>query len=107
MSMSTDVDTPPVDLLKVVAEPLRWHILELLADEELCVCHLVDELGVNQPLVSHHLRVLREAGLVTSSRFRYWTYYRLVPDALAPLAGSLTRLASSDVVEGEQRRPCC
>ena len=107
MSMAADVDVQPVDLLKVVAEPLRWHILELLADEELCVCHLVDELGVNQPLVSHHLRVLREAGLVTSSRFRYWTYYRLVPGALASVAGSLSRLASSDLVEGERRRPCC
>jgi ArsR family transcriptional regulator len=107
MSMSADVEAPPVDLLKVVAEPLRWRILELLADEELCVCHLVDELGVNQPLVSHHLRVLREAGVVTSSRFRYWTYYRLVPDALAPLASSLTRLAGGDVLEGERRRPCC
>lgn len=94
-------------MLRVVAEPMRWRILELLAAEELCVCHLVEELDVAQPLVSHHLRVLREAGLVTSSRHRYWTYYRLVPGALAPLAARLAAVAGTEVVEGERRRPCC
>ena len=53
-----------LDALKAVAEPMRWRIVELLAAEELCVCHLVEELDVPQPLVSHHLRVLRDAGLV-------------------------------------------
>lgn len=105
--MPTDLDAGPADLLKVVAEPMRWRILELLAGEELCVCHLVEELEVNQPLVSHHLRILRDAGLVTSSRFRYWTYYRLVPGALAPLVGSLSTIADAELVEGERRRPCC
>jgi ArsR family transcriptional regulator len=106
--MTVDVDRAPVtDLLKVVAEPLRWRILELLAHEELCVCHLVDELDVNQPLVSHHLRVLRDAGLVATSKFRYWTYYRLVPDALTLLAESVALLASAEVAEGDRRRPCC
>jgi ArsR family transcriptional regulator len=108
MSMAIDVDAPPAaDVLRVVAEPMRWRILELLASEELCVCHLVEELDVAQPLVSHHLRVLRDAGLVASARHRYWTYYRLVPGALAPLASRLAALAGSDVVEGERRRPCC
>jgi ArsR family transcriptional regulator len=106
--MAVDVDAVSVtDLLKVVAEPLRWRILELLAGEELCVCHLVEELDGNQPLVSHHLRVLRDAGLVTTSKFRYWTYYRLVPGALAPLADAIATVAASEVVEGERRRPCC
>ena len=111
--MAVDVDVAPVDeqaaieRLRVIAEPMRWRILELLADEELCVCHLVEELDVAQPLVSHHLRVLREAGLVATSRFRYWTYYRLVPDALAPLAGRLARLAEARDIAGERRRPCC
>ena len=108
MSMAVDVDVPPdVDVLRVVAEPMRWRILELLAVEELCVCHLVEELDVAQPLVSHHLRVLRDAGVVTSSRYRYWTYYRLVPGVLSPLAARLAEVASSQVAEGERRRPCC
>ena len=85
MSMSIDVDVPAVDAVKALAEPMRWRIVELLATEELCVCHLVEELDVPQPLVSHHLRVLREAGLVESSKFRYWTYYRLRTGPLADL----------------------
>jgi ArsR family transcriptional regulator len=106
--MSIDLETTTtLELLKVVAEPLRWRILQLLAGEELCVCHLVDELEVAQPLVSHHLRVLRDAGLVESSKYRYWTYYRLRPAALTPLATALGDLAATAPMEGDQRRPCC
>ena len=106
MLMAVDV-VVDAEVLRVVSEATRWRILELLADEELCVCHLVEELEVAQPLVSHHLRILRDAGLVTSSKYRYWTYYRLVPGALAPLAARLASLADAEVVDGERRRPCC
>jgi arsenate reductase (thioredoxin) len=57
------------------------------------VAHLTEELGVGQPLVSHHLKALRTAGLVSTDRYRYWTYYRLHPDALRLLAGHLDGLA--------------
>lgn len=90
----------------MIAEPLRWQIVQLLADEELCVCHLVDELGVAQPLVSHHLRVLRNAGLVATSRHRYWTYYRLLPSKLGSLAQSISALAEAPAFD-HRRRPCC
>jgi ArsR family transcriptional regulator len=106
MSVDVPVAASPA-LLKVLAEPLRWRILELLADEELCVCHLVDELAVAQPLVSHHLRVLRDAELVETSRHRYWTYYRLRPQALAPLGDAITSLAERTPSAGASRRPCC
>ena len=105
--MQIDVDVPVVDTVKALGEPLRWRIIELLAVEELCVCHLVEELDVPQPLVSHHLKVLRDAGLVESSRFRYWTYYRLLPEALAPLASTLTSIADTAPASGDRRRPCC
>jgi ArsR family transcriptional regulator, arsenate/arsenite/antimonite-responsive transcriptional repressor len=105
--MGVDVEVVAAAPLKALAEPLRWQIVELLATEELCVCHLVEALDIPQPLVSHHLRVLREAGLVESSRFRYWTYYRLLPGALAPLAARLTELADAAPPAGERRRPCC
>ena len=106
--MTVDVDTGrEADLLKVVADPLRWRILELLAAEELCVCHLVEELEVNQPLVSHHLRVLRSAQLVETSRHRYWTYYRLRAGALDPLARAITELAATAPASSDRRRPCC
>lgn|SRR5688572_5660791 len=103
--MVTDTALEVPAALKVLAEPLRWRIMELLGGEELCVCHLVDELDVPQPLVSHHLRVLREHGLVTTERFRYWTYYRLCPEAVAPLASRLGDLARTPV-STERRRPC-
>ena len=90
--------------MRALAEPLRWRIVELLAGEELCVGHIVEELGVAQPLVSHHLRILRDAGLVETDRYRYWTYYRLCPEALAPLRDRLAHFISS-VSESDERQP--
>jgi ArsR family transcriptional regulator len=107
MSMTVDVDFRATAGLKALAEPLRWQILRLLGREELCVCHLVDELGVAQPLISHHLRVLREAGLVESSKHRYWTYYRLRPDAVGALGRAVSDLAETAPSPGDRRRPCC
>ena len=94
-------------MLKALAEPVRWRIVQSLAREELCVCHLVEDLGAPQPLISHHLRVLREAGLVDSEKWRYWTYYRLRAAALADLAGQFDELVSSCPPVSKQRRPCC
>ena len=84
---------PALEVARALADPLRWRIVELLAGEQLCVAHLTEELRVGQPLVSHHLKVLRTAGLVTTDRYRYWTYYRLHPDALRLLAHHLDGLA--------------
>ena len=85
--------TPALEVARALADPLRWRIVELLAGEQLCVAHLTEELGVGQPLVSHHLKALRIAGLVSTDRYRYWTYYRLHPDALRLLADHLDGLA--------------
>src|SRR5919197_3092934 len=82
-----------LELARALAEPLRWRIVELLAGEQLCVAHLAQELGAAQPLVSHHLKALRAAGLVEAERYRYWTYYRLHPGTLRTLAGHLHALA--------------
>lgn len=105
--MTVDVEASPTAALKALAEPLRWRILELLATEELCVCHLVDALDITQPLVSHHLKVLRDAGLVDSERHRYWTYYRLRPASIAALGASITGMAEHAPPAGARRRPCC
>lgn len=98
---------PVLDAVKALAEPMRWRIVELLAVEELCVCHLVDELNVAQPLVSHHLKVLRDAGLVESSKFRYWTYYRLRTEPVADAGRRLIELAAGAPTGDDRRRPCC
>ncbi len=105
--MAVDLETTTDARLRALADPLRAQIVELLAAEQLCVCHLTAELDVAQPLVSHHLRVLREAGLVEGERWRYWTYYRLRPEALHDVAEHLSALAEQAPTAGGARRPCC
>ena len=78
------------DRFKALADPTRVAIVNRLAGAgEVCVCAFVGELGLSQPTVSHHLRILREAGLVDARRRGTWAYYRLVPEAVTALAASL------------------
>jgi ArsR family transcriptional regulator len=75
-------------LLRVLADPGRLRILSLIHSQpthEACVCHLTDSLELSQPTVSHHLRVLFEAGLVERERRGNWVYYRTVPHVFADL----------------------
>jgi len=75
---------------KALADPTRVAIINCLsAVDEVCVCNLTETFGLAQPTISHHLKVLREAGLVESSRRGTWAYYRLVPEAVAALRGAL------------------
>ena len=75
---------------KALADPARVSILNrLAAADEMCVCDFVAALDLAQPTVSHHLKVLRDAGLVESSRRGTWAFYRLVPDAVGALRAAL------------------
>ena len=75
---------------RALADPTRVAIVNRLAATDcVCVCDFVAALELSQPTVSHHLKVLREAGLVESSRSGTWAYYRLVPDAVRELRHSL------------------
>ena len=75
---------------KALADPTRVAIVNSLsAADEVCVCNLTETFELSQPTISHHLRILREAGLVESSRRGTWAYYRLVPEAIAALRGAL------------------
>jgi ArsR family transcriptional regulator len=76
---------------KALADPSRVAIVNRLAGaEEVCVCDFIGTLGLAQPTVSHHLKVLRQAGLVEVARKRgTWVYYRLVPEAVGELAFAL------------------
>ena len=94
-------------VVKALAEPARWRIVERLGVEELCVCHLVEDLEISQPLVSHHLKVLRAAGIVESERFKQWVYYRLRPEALVEFSREIVALVDGAPLPGERRRPCC
>ncbi len=78
--------------LKALADPARLRILSMVAahaDGEACVCDLTEPLGLSQPTVSHHLKVLVDAGYLTRSKRGTWAYFRLVPGALDSVAGLL------------------
>src|SRR5215469_9508273 len=79
----TDDFGPAAALLKAIADPYRLTMLSTLAaaPDEVCVCDFTEALPLNQPTVSHHLRILREAELVTCERRGTWVYYRIAPDA--------------------------
>jgi ArsR family transcriptional regulator len=75
--------------LKALADPARLRLISiLLASEgqEACTCELTEPLGLSQPTVTHHLKRLTQAGLVTGERRGVWTYYRVEPAALSSLA---------------------
>ena len=75
---------------KALADPTRVAIVNrLAAADECCVCDLNEAFDLSQPTISHHLRVLRDAGLVEASRRGTWAYYRLVPEAMAQLRQTL------------------
>lgn len=76
-------------ILKGLADPARLRLLSLIQAHEggeACVCDLTEPIGLTQPTVSHHLRVLLDAGLVSRDQRGVWAYYRAVPEALAALA---------------------
>src|SRR3546814_20794590 len=92
--------------LKALAGPRRWRISGLLSGEELCVGHLAEEMVIAQPLVSHHLKVLRAAGLVEAEKHRQWTYYRLRRGALEELSAQIGAITACCLTPGERLMPC-
>ena len=78
-------------MLKVVADPARLRLLSVIAsadDAEACVCELTEPMRLSQPTVSHHLKVLHDAGFVTRERRGQWVYYTVVPESLERLRGA-------------------
>jgi len=102
---------PAVRLLQALADPTRLAIVrELAGATSVCACDFTDCCGVSQPTVSHHLRILREAGVIESERRGTWIFYRLVPSAaerLRSLAGELSGAAqiipAAAIVKGRAR----
>jgi ArsR family transcriptional regulator len=75
---------------KALADPTRVAIINHLSSaDEVCVCNLTESFELSQPTISHHLKILREAGLVEASRRGTWAYYRLVPETIGALRGAL------------------
>jgi ArsR family transcriptional regulator, arsenate/arsenite/antimonite-responsive transcriptional repressor len=80
------------EVAKALGDPVRVQLIDVLRKHagKVCVCELVPLFDLAQPTVSHHLKVLRQAGLVGSERQGLWAYYYVIPEALAGLAGWLT-----------------
>ena len=80
-------------ILKALADPVRLRLVSLIQaheDGEACVCDLTEPISLSQPTVSHHLKVLRDAGLVTREKRGVWAYYRIVPAALEGLSALIS-----------------
>jgi ArsR family transcriptional regulator len=86
--------TPIVDQLKAVAHPVRWRMLELMAmhDDGICVCDLESQFALSQPTISHHLRIMREAGVVCTDQRGTWVYYTVAPEAIQQLTSAFAQL---------------
>jgi ArsR family transcriptional regulator, arsenate/arsenite/antimonite-responsive transcriptional repressor len=84
--------------LRILADPARLRLLSMIGTAEsgeVCACDLTEPLGVSQPTVSHHLKVLAEAGLVEREQRGRWAYFRLVPERLELLRDALASPAES------------
>ena len=79
-------------MFKALGDPTRVRLLSMIAAQagaEACVCDLTEPVGLSQPTVSHHMKQLVDAGLVTREQRGKWAYYALAPDTLAMLSGAL------------------
>jgi ArsR family transcriptional regulator len=80
-------------VLKALADPVRLRLVSMIAAHdggEACVCELTEPLGLTQPTVSHHLKVLMDAGFLARSKRGTWAYYALIPGSLDAVAATLT-----------------
>lgn len=112
MSTSNSLETSSAALsalaaqFALLADPLRLRIVESLAREQLCTCHLIEITGAKQTTVSHHLRILRQAGVVVVEAEGRFTWYRIAPGAFADAVTRLRGLVLA--AESTPRlRPAC
>ena len=91
--------------LKAIADPARLRLLNFIAAQpsgEACVCYFTEPLGLSQPTVSHHLKLLYAAGLLERERRGTWVYYRIIPERLESLRSALS-LPERRTAGGEQK----
>ncbi|MEZ4568975.1 MAG: metalloregulator ArsR/SmtB family transcription factor [Thermomicrobiales bacterium] len=104
----TTIASEAIEAFTALADLTRSRIIELLAIQDRCVCHLIDDLELGQSIISHHVGILRRSGLITSyphPRDRRWMYYRLDRSRIAQLGDSLLSLSSPDGYNPD-RIPC-
>jgi ArsR family transcriptional regulator len=98
--LSAEQSTELARLFKAMGDPVRLRLLSLIASHvggEACVCELTDVFDLSGPTISHHLKVLREAGLISGERRGTWVYYRVHPEALGRLSAVLVPIEAAAV----------
>lgn len=91
--LTVDEATHLAAIFRVLSEPVRLQMLSLIAAQpsrEVCACELAEPLGLSQPTISHHLKLMYEAGLLERERRGTWIYYQILPEKLAMLRESLS-----------------
>ena len=100
--------TRPARLFHALSDETRPAVLEMLGDGERCVCELMDALGAAQSRLSFHLKVLKDAGLVTDRKEGRWSYYSIVPEALAEVHDlAVAMQPRKGVLPVLRARSCC
>jgi ArsR family transcriptional regulator len=92
--LSAEQSSELARLFKAMGDPVRLRLLSLIASHvggEACVCELTDVFDLSGPTISHHLKVLRETGLISGERRGTWVYYRVHPEALGRLSAILVQ----------------
>ena len=87
------------DLFKAIGDGVRFEIVKMLVGRELCVCDILEKIDKSQPVISHHLKILKSTGIVTDRRSGKWNYYRLNPPVLKQLKGFLADARKEAVLE--------
>jgi ArsR family transcriptional regulator, arsenate/arsenite/antimonite-responsive transcriptional repressor len=101
--LSADAACDVAAKLKALADPIRLRLFSLVASHaggEACVCDISADFDVTQPTISHHLKVLKDAGLLASERRASWVYYSVVPEALRNLSAVLSVATDDDARTG-------
>ena len=95
-SLSKEDAEQLASLFKALGDPARLRLLSFIAEQpesEACVCFLTEPTGLSQPTVSHHLKLLHDAGLLEREKRGAWVYYRVVPERLEAIRGALSTRA--------------
>jgi ArsR family transcriptional regulator len=97
--------TELAQIFKALGDETRLKIVEMLLGKELCVCDILDAFDKTQPVISHHLKILKYAGLVTASRDGKWIYYSIDPRAIECIAGFVSKM-KTDLYLKDRQVPC-
>ena len=90
-------------IFKALSDENRIRILKLLRDGEKCACKLLEELNISQPTLSHHMKILCDAGIVSGRKEGKWTHYSICCDGVRRIRGMMKELLSAENIPASQR----